>query len=61
MFSRIGHRGNGTHIITYDKDLLSLPGEHTDAGKRFRQRMSRVQVLQAGEFMRQFEMSKHAP
>jgi putative PIN family toxin of toxin-antitoxin system len=53
--------GAGTHIITYDKDLLSLPNKHTDASKRFRQRMPGVQTLEAGEFMRQFEMLKHEP
>ena len=53
--------GGGTHIITYDKDLLSLRSELTDAGKRFRQRMPGVQVLEAGEFMRQFEISTREP
>jgi putative PIN family toxin of toxin-antitoxin system len=60
-FLELAIAGDGTHIITCDKDLLSLPSEHSDAGKRFRQRMARVQVLEAGAFMRQFEMSKHEP
>lgn len=47
--------GAATHIITYDNDLLSLATGHTDAGKRFRQRLPRAQILRAGEFMKEFE------
>jgi|SRR4051812_31334808 putative PIN family toxin of toxin-antitoxin system len=51
--------GAANHIVTYDKDLLSLPTERADAGKRFRQRMPRVRVIEAGDFMREFEKSRH--
>jgi putative PIN family toxin of toxin-antitoxin system len=60
-FLELAIAGAGTHIITYDNDLLSLPTQQTDAGKRFRQRLPRVQVLDGGEFMRQFEASKRKP
>ena len=53
-FLELAIAGDATHIITYDKDLLSLLSEHTDAARRLRQRMPRVQVLDAGEFVRQF-------
>ena len=33
-----------THIVTYDADLLSLPGSRGEAGKRFRQRLRGVSV-----------------
>ena len=56
-FLELAIAGAATSIITYDKDLLSLPNEHTNAGKRFRQRMPGVQVLEAGELMRQFDIS----
>jgi putative PIN family toxin of toxin-antitoxin system len=40
-----------SHIITDDKDLLSLPGSRSDSGKRFRQRLSNTGVLNAHEFL----------
>ena len=57
-FLELAVAGDATHIISYDKDLLSLRSEHTDAGRRFRQRLPGVQILEAGEFMRQFEISR---
>ena len=60
-FVELAIAGAATHIVTYDNDLLSLPTQQTDAGKRFRQRLPRVQVLDGGEFMRRFEASKHKP
>lgn len=60
-FVELAIAGSATPIITYDKDLLSLPTSRTDAGKRFRQRLPRVQALEAGDFIRQFEASMETP
>jgi putative PIN family toxin of toxin-antitoxin system len=43
-----------THIVTYDADLLSLPGSPSDAGKRYRQRLRSARVLRPEELIRQF-------
>ena len=45
--------GNATHLITYDQDLLSLPGSRTDAGKRFRQRLRHLWVGRSDDFCRE--------
>lgn len=41
-----------THILSFDKDLLSLPTSRAEAGRRFRQRLPQTAVLTAGEFLR---------
>ncbi|MGA2585356.1 MAG: putative toxin-antitoxin system toxin component, PIN family [Tepidisphaeraceae bacterium] len=43
-----------THILSSDKDLLSLPQSQTDAGRRFRQRLPDVEVMEAGDFLRKY-------
>ena len=40
-----------THILSSDKDLLSLPESPNEAGRRFRQRLAGVQVVEAGTFV----------
>lgn len=50
--------GRGTHIITHDNDLLSLPGQRSDAGKRFRQRLPGVRVCNSVTFLGEFENAK---
>ncbi len=40
-----------THIISFDKDLLSLPNSRGDAGRRFRQRLPTVAVIDAGTLL----------
>ena len=40
-----------THILSSDRDLLSLPKSRTEAGERFRQRLPKVEVLEAAEFI----------
>lgn len=40
-----------THIVSADKDLLSLPRGRGDAAKRFRSRLPGVEVLEAQEFL----------
>lgn len=42
-------------IISSDKDLLSLPQSKSDAGKRFRQRLPGVKVIEASDFLRHYE------
>ena len=44
-----------THILSFDKDLLSLPHSQTDAGKRFRQRLPGLSVMDAGEFLKSYD------
>ena len=39
-FLELAIAASATHLITTDKDMLSLVGEHDDASKRFRQRTS---------------------
>jgi len=45
---------DATHIISADKDLLSLPESRGEAGKRFRQRLPGVKVLDAPSFLRAY-------
>jgi putative PIN family toxin of toxin-antitoxin system len=45
-----------THIVTFDKDLLSLTSGHGDFEKRFRQRAPSVLVLDAMAFARAAEL-----
>lgn len=53
MFIELAIAGNATHIISHDKDLLSLPNSRTDAGRRFRQRLPGVKVQDAATFVRE--------
>jgi putative PIN family toxin of toxin-antitoxin system len=53
MFVELAIAGSATHIITLDPDLLSLPGARTDAGKRFRQRLPGIEVLQPAALIEQ--------
>ncbi len=45
---------NATHILSSDKDLLSLPHGQSEAGRRFRQRLPGVEVMDAGRFVREY-------
>jgi putative PIN family toxin of toxin-antitoxin system len=54
-FIELAIAGEATHIITLDRDLLSLPASRTDAGKRFRQRLPKIHVLRPAELLDQFE------
>lgn len=40
-----------THILSFDQDLLSLPRSRGEAGRRFRQRLPGVQVVDAPTFL----------
>lgn len=52
MFIELAIAGDATHIISHDKDLLTLPTSRTDAGKRFRQRLPNVRIQDAASFVR---------
>jgi putative PIN family toxin of toxin-antitoxin system len=54
-FVELAIAGGASHIITNDADLLSLPHAHTDAAKRFRQRLPTTIILHPGDFVRAFE------
>jgi putative PIN family toxin of toxin-antitoxin system len=41
-----------THILSADNDLLSLPQAQNEEGKRFRQRLPGVEVMEAASFLR---------
>lgn len=60
-FLELAIAGDATHLVTYDNDLLSLPVAHTDAGKRFRQRIRNLRILEVGPFLKDFESSKRQP
>jgi uncharacterized protein len=53
-FIELAIAGAATHVVTNDKDLLSLPTARTDAGKRFRQRLPNLSVLRPDDFVRAF-------
>ena len=53
-FIELAINGNATHLLSSDDDLLSLATSHTDAAKRFRQRLSQVEVLDPGEFLSRY-------
>ena len=43
-----------SHILSADKDLLSLPESRSESGKRFRQLLPRVAVMRAGTFLQRY-------
>jgi putative PIN family toxin of toxin-antitoxin system len=45
--------GQGTHLITTDKDLLTLPTGRDEAAKRFRQRLPHIEVVKPDAFVRE--------
>jgi predicted nucleic acid-binding protein len=55
IFLELAIAGAATHIVTLDRDLLSLPGGRTDASKRFRQRLADVEILAPGDFLGRHE------
>jgi uncharacterized protein len=44
-----------THIITNDKDLLSLPLGHDEASKRLRQRLPGLRILRPARFLFEYD------
>ncbi|HVX83801.1 MAG TPA: putative toxin-antitoxin system toxin component, PIN family [Phycisphaerae bacterium] len=43
--------GEATHLLTYDKDLLSLREWHDDAARRFRQRAPQTRIMTSEQFL----------
>jgi len=43
---------HATHILSFDRDLLSLPRSKGEAGRRFRQRLTGVEIQDAQTFLR---------
>jgi putative PIN family toxin of toxin-antitoxin system len=54
MFVELAIAGAATHLVTMDGDLLSLPNSRTDAGKRFRQRLSGLTVQTPQSFIQEW-------
>src|SRR5205085_379302 len=51
-FIELAIEGRATHIITADKDLLSLPTSHSEWARRFRQRMPQTVIQRPEHFIR---------
>jgi predicted nucleic acid-binding protein len=45
--------GEATHLASFDRDLLSLPRARNDAGKRFRQRLPKLEIMMPEELLLQ--------
>jgi putative PIN family toxin of toxin-antitoxin system len=58
-FIELAIAGRASHIITHDLDLLSLPSGHSEAAKRFRQRLPAVRVVRAFEFLQIWNASRN--
>ena len=43
--------GNATHIITLDEDLLSLTTATSDAGRRLKHRLPKLEIVRPGKFL----------
>ena len=54
-FIELAIAGGATHIVSGDSDLLSLASSHSDAAKRFRQRLPNAKILDPGAFIREQE------
>ena len=54
-FIELAIAGSASHLVTRDKDLLSLAVGHDDAARRFRQRLPVIRVLRPGAFVRELE------
>jgi putative PIN family toxin of toxin-antitoxin system len=52
-FIELAIAGNATNLITFDNDLLSLSTGHSEAAKRFRQRLPNAKVIDPSAFMRE--------
>jgi putative PIN family toxin of toxin-antitoxin system len=50
-FLALAIAGRATHLISFDKDLLSLPTSHSEAAKRLRQRLPSLRIEMPGEFL----------
>ncbi len=60
-FIELAIEGRATHIITADKDLLSLTSSHSEPARRFRQRLPRTRILKPEEFVRLLNRVSYDP
>lgn len=56
-FIELAIEGSASHVVTSDKDLLSLMHGHDEAAKRLRRRLPGLRVLRPAEFLREFDES----
>jgi len=54
-FIELAIAGRASHIVSGDKDMLSLNSGYGDAAKRFRQRAPSTRVVDAGNFLNDLE------
>lgn len=54
MFIELAIAGRATHLVTMDADLLTISTAHTDAGKRFRQRLPQIKVQTPQRFIEEW-------
>jgi putative PIN family toxin of toxin-antitoxin system len=52
MLIELALAGDATHLITTDRDLLTLPKARNEAAKRFRQRLPCVSVAPPEQYLR---------
>src|SRR2546423_1768459 len=50
-FLTLSIAGKATHLVTFDKDLLSLEESHSDAAKRLRQRAPAMRIQTPADFL----------
>lgn len=51
MLIELAISGKATDLLSYDKDLLSLPSGHTDAARRLRQRLPNLRIHTPPDFL----------
>ena len=54
-FVELAIYGGATHIVSADKDLLSLQTGHGDAAKRFRRRAALTRILEPKDFLAELD------
>jgi predicted nucleic acid-binding protein len=55
MFVELAISGRATHIVSADKDLLSLPYGHSDPARRFRQRAGSTLIVGPAGFLAELD------
>jgi uncharacterized protein len=58
-FLALAIAGDASHLITFDRDMLSLPDSYSDAATRLRQRTPRLKVLLPSDFLDELERIGH--
>jgi putative PIN family toxin of toxin-antitoxin system len=52
-FIELAIAGEATHLVTFDRDLLSLRASRSEAAQRLRQRSPELSILDAPSFLRE--------